>query len=245
MSGWDETPVGDDEFDIATFSSGVEKRVSVILLLDTSESMNGPKGATFRPIDQLNGALEEWAKELHDSRRLRHRAEVAIITFGNGGVQTLQLGKNEPFSPAATFVAPKLEANNVTPMIEAVQMAISLGEARKANLDTQQIMRFRPLIFMITDGEPTDAEGKPLEESGWKPLAHELADLEARKKLAFFAVGVTGARIEVLRALSPEGYWDLGQGSFTDFLKLVSASAGDADPISFARAQLAKLSANG
>ncbi|MBM7804186.1 uncharacterized protein YegL [Geodermatophilus bullaregiensis] len=237
----EETPEDDDTFDIATFESGVEKRVSIILLLDTSSSMAPQDEEPPWPIHQLNDALRDWSEALRTNSRLMHRAEVAIITFGKGGVTTHDLGDGQTFAPAATLQPPQLEAGGVTPMMPAIKTAIELAESRKRQLDELRIMRFRPLVFMITDGAPTDSEGKVLPEAGWAPTGDEIAALEERKKLAFFGVGVRGSNNSVLQRIARNGFWHLGDGDFSEFLRLVSSSASAADPITAAREHLARL----
>ena len=69
----EEIPEDDDSFDQGTFDSGFEKRVSVIMLLDTSSSMAPEKFPPPKPIDQLNQELRAWAEEL----RRDHAAETS------------------------------------------------------------------------------------------------------------------------------------------------------------------------
>lgn len=237
----EEIPEDDETFDQPTFNSGIEKRVSVIMLLDTSSSMAPLDRPPPKPIDQLNHELNAWAEEIRADSRLRHRAEVAILTFGHGGVVTHQLADDAPFAPAALFHPPTLIASGVTPMLAGIREAIKISQQRKAYLDTQMIRRFRPLIFMLTDGAPTDDYGAALPADALKPTAQEIAAFEARKQLAFFAVGVRGADVHKLRLLAPNGYWDLGAGNFSEFLRLMSTSAGKADPLSHARDEIARL----
>jgi hypothetical protein len=64
-----EEALDDDEsFDQGTFDSGVEKRVSVIMLLDTSSSMAPDNAPPPKPIDQLNDELSSWAREIRAMR---------------------------------------------------------------------------------------------------------------------------------------------------------------------------------
>jgi uncharacterized protein YegL len=234
---FDEIP-DDDEFDDIRFSSGAEKRVSIFLLLDTSSSMGGRQGARTKPIDELNAALQEWSNHLAQDRALRYRAEVALVTFGNAGVEVHNIGNGSPFCAVAQFSPPVLTASGVTPMFDAVREAISLSEERKRELDATGIQRFRPLMFMMTDGAPTDQNGNLLPDSEWKVLGDQIARLEASKKLAFFVAGVTGANVPCLKALAPQGYWMLADGDFSGFLRLVSASAAEDDPIAVVRAHI-------
>ena len=75
------------------------------------------------------------------------------------------------FVPAAIFTPPTLTAGGVTPMFEAIRTAIDLSERRKAELDDEGIQRFRPLIFMLTDGGPTDDSGNRVPRADWAPVA--------------------------------------------------------------------------
>jgi uncharacterized protein YegL len=94
---------------------------------------------------------------------------------------------------------------------------------------------------MLSDGAPTDDGGNLLGPDVITPVAREIATLETHKHLAFFAVGVRGADVAKLKLLAPKSYWDLGMGDFSEFLRLMSASAGNADPLSHARDEIARL----
>ena len=52
---------------------------------------------------------------------------------------------------------------------------------------------YRPWVFFITDGEPTDE---------WRTAAAKVHEGEKSKAFAFFAVGVEGADFDVLRQIS-------------------------------------------
>lgn len=251
MTGFIEEPEEDDSFDRGVFDSGKEKRVPIILLLDTSGSMGEPvevvdaKGvpSEVKPIDELNAELGNWAAELQGNAHLRYRAEIAVITFGSGGVKTLDLGSGGPFTPAAQFKPPRLHAGGVTPMLEAIDDAIQLAEERKRQLDAADIDRFRPLLFMMSDGGPTDRSGNALDSGDCETITAELAQLQETKRLAFFTVGVAGCDAELLTGLSPNGYWEVGVGQLGQFLMLASGSAGSDDPLAFAQAEIARLAA--
>jgi uncharacterized protein YegL len=65
--------------------------------------------------------------------------------------------------------------------------------AKGCRLLLHRATTFQPWIFLITDGEPTDQ---------WQTAASRVKEKETAKKLAFFAVGVEDANMEVLRAIS-------------------------------------------
>jgi len=233
----------DDPFDPVRFSSGAQKRTTLIFLLDTSGSMNGPEGAKPpRPIDELNDAMKEWAAHLNSSQDLRYRAELAVISFGAGGVRVHKAADGSTFSPAATFIPPDLYAGGVTPMFEAIRTAIDLSERRKGELDDLGIQRFRPLIFMVTDAVPTDDSGYQLLKDDLQGMAAQITALQEKRKLAFFAVGVSTADQEFLATLAPDAHWQIAHSDIAAFLIEASNSAADDDdPITAAKKRIQAL----
>ena len=83
-----------------------------------------------------------------------------VVSFGD---QEGQLGKfsgmrNEYFVEAGEFVAPTLPAGGDTPMGAAIHLALNLVNERKQQYKNYGIAYYRPWIFLVTDGEPTDKE---------------------------------------------------------------------------------------
>jgi uncharacterized protein YegL len=147
-----------------------DQRCACMLVLDTSGSMQG------QPIDFLNQGLSAFEKQLKNNSLAARRIEVGIITFGKGGVQLLQ-----PFVPARHFTAPALEADGVTPMGEAVRMAIQALRTRKNEYRTNGVQYYRPWLMLVTDGEPTDE---------WEQAASEAVREEREKRVSCFPIGV-------------------------------------------------------
>jgi uncharacterized protein YegL len=160
------------------FAHNPEPRCPVILLLDTSGSMAGSA------IDELNGGLQEFSRAVKADTLASLRIEVAIITFG-GAVQVVQ-----SFTTMDNFQPPVLAASGETPMGQAVLRGLDMLRDRKDTYRQNAIDYYRPWIFMITDGEPTDA--------GWENAANQVSDEEERKGLLFFAVGVEKANMNTL-----------------------------------------------
>lgn len=66
----------------------------------------------------------------------------------------------------------------------------------EAHLRANGVPYYRPWIFLITDGFPTD---------NWQEVAKPVRQAEAEDKLCFFAIGVEGADMKVLGEItSPE-----------------------------------------
>lgn len=162
------------------FADNPEPRCACLLLLDTSGSMQGAK------IEQLNAGLRLFAEQLRADAMASKRVEVAVVTFGP--VQLLQ-----PFVTADTFVAPLLTASGNTPMGEAIVRATQLIAERKQAYRANGIGYYRPWIFMISDGDPTDYTGN---------AQTRVKEGEASKAFMFYSVAVENADIGKLAAIA-------------------------------------------
>jgi uncharacterized protein YegL len=204
-------------------ATGPLQPLPILLLLDVSSSMQG------EPINELNRALVGWERELKRDEQLQRHGEIAIITFGGRQAEVVSGSSQDAdgaFEPVATWRAPKLSAGGVTPMVEAISMAMTLAVERRTSLSERGVLSFRPNVFMITDGRPTDAQGHPSED--WRRLVPEIRAAEERNRLLFFALGVTAADEAVLRGLAPEAYYKTRDIQFRQLLRLVSTSSGSA-----------------
>ncbi|MHB9034981.1 MAG: vWA domain-containing protein [Anaerolineae bacterium] len=175
MANLDQVPFGSVEF-----ASNPEPRCPCVLLLDTSGSMQGTK------ISELNAGLQVFHDELVSDDMAKKRVEVAIVTFGP--VQILQ-----NFLTIDAFQPSTLVANGNTPMGEAIQTAIRLVNERKSTYKTNGIGYYRPWIFMVTDGAPTDNVSS---------AANEIKQGEEAKSFVFYAVGVENADMATLSSIS-------------------------------------------
>ena len=159
-----------------------EPRCPCLLLLDTSGSMTG------EPSDQLNAGLAALKSALNEDEVALLRVELALITFG-----PVRLAQD--FVSAGQFSPPFLMAGGDTPIGGAIGLALDKLEERKQIYRNSGLTYYRPWIFLITDGQPTDG-------SIWPNAAARLKEAESRKKVAFFGVGVAGADMTVLGQLS-------------------------------------------
>ena len=175
------------------FTDNPEPRCPVILLLDISGSMSGS------PIAELNEGLRAFEQTLKADRLASLRVEVAVITFGgtptvvngrSGGAISMPFDANQAFVTVDQFTAPTLTTRGDTPMGGAARQMLPLLRDRKQIYRQNGIDFFRPWVFMITDGGPTD--------TGWEAAADQVREEEDRKGLNFFAVGVQSADMTTL-----------------------------------------------
>jgi uncharacterized protein YegL len=137
-------------------------------------------------IEQLNSGLNEFARQLRADSMAAKRVEVAVVTFGPVNIE-------QPFVTADSFIAPQLRAEGDTPMGAAIEKATELVTERKKAYRANGIGYYRPWIFMISDGEPTDDV---------KRAVQLVRAGEAKKSFMFYAVGVENADIGKLAAVA-------------------------------------------
>jgi len=175
MTTLDQVP-----FDNVEFADNPEPRCACLLLLDTSGSMKGAK------IEQLNAGLVAFAEQLRGDAMAAKRVEIAVVTFGP--VNVIQ-----NFVTADTFAPATLAASGNTPMGAAIERAVALVSERKKAYRANGIGYYRPWIFLISDGEPTDdiTAATALIRKG-----------EAKKSFMFYPVGVENADIGKLAQIA-------------------------------------------
>lgn len=190
----------------AEFSMNPEHRVACLLLLDTSGSMAGD------PIRQLNEGLASFRADMLADSLTAKRAEIGIITFGPVKIEI-------EFQTVDVFNPPIFDAGGDTPMGSAIETGLRMLNDRKSAYKRSGIKYFRPWIFLITDGAPTDH---------WQHAASLVHQGEVERAFVFRAIGVEGADFEVLRKISPPTREPLKLKGlmFSEFFQWLSSSLG-------------------
>ncbi|MEB3173794.1 MAG: VWA domain-containing protein [Cyanobacteriota bacterium] len=186
------------------FADNQENRCPVALVLDTSGSMQGA------PIQALNQGIETFKQDVLRDVQATLSLETAIVAFGKDGAQKIQ-----DFVGIDGFQPPALAADGLTPMGEAVNLALDLLEARKAAYKSNGVHYYRPWLILITDGAPTD---------DWRGAAQRLQQAEKDNRVIALAVAVQGANAEVLRQFSQRPPVALNGLDFRDLFLWLSNS---------------------
>lgn len=189
-------------FGTMEFADNPEPRCPCLLLLDVSGSMSG------QPITELNAGLVTLKDELMSDALAMKRVEIGIVTFGPVRTEL-------PFQSSSTFYPPSLAAQGDTPMGEAILQGLEMVRQRKTEYRANGISYYRPWIFLITDGGPTDE---------WMRAAASVREGEASKAFAFFPIGVKGANMDILKQISVREPLMLDGLKFRDLFSWLSSS---------------------
>src|ERR1044071_2342553 len=127
------------------FADNPEDRCPVVLVLDTSGSM-----IEQGKIDELNTGVAQFKADVLSDPIASLRVEVSVVTFG-GTVQVVH-----EFATADNLSLQPFQAGGETPLGEAVGAALDEIEHRKTQYKGGGVNYYRPWVWLITDGEPTD-----------------------------------------------------------------------------------------
>lgn len=219
------TPFGTD-----SFAENPEPRVACLLLLDVSGSMAEivgeaghdlgytvhSDGQTYRAVsggvsklDGLQEGLTAYKEAVAADELAAKRVETAILTFGEQ-VQTVC-----DFTTIESLQLPTLRAGGETPMGTAIRQGLDILRGRKELYKAHGISYFRPWMFLITDGGPTDE---------WRSAAEQVKQGEKDKAFSFFAVGVEDANYGVLKLIGTREPLKLKGMQFKEMFLWLSSS---------------------
>lgn len=183
-------------------------RIPVCLCLDISGSMSGD------PISELNDGVRLFYDAINSDETARYSADISVVTFGDTA------RKQCDFSGVGSQKVPSFSAYGGTPMAEAVDMALDMLQARKAEYSSKGVDYFQPWLVLMTDGCPTSRD------SDVDKASKRCSELVRDRKLTIFPIGIgKGADMETLGRFSPNRSPLRLQGlKFSEFFAWLSRS---------------------
>lgn len=128
------------------------RRLPVYLLLDCSGSMYG------EPIEAVKNGVQVLISTLRQDPYALETAYLSIITFDSSAQQVT------PLTELASFQQPNIQASGCTALGEALTLLSQKADQEVTKTTAEQKGDWKPLVFIMTDGEPTDDLNKGLAE---------------------------------------------------------------------------------
>ena len=128
------------------------RRLPVYLLIDTSGSMHG------EPIEAVKNGVTSLVRELRQDPQALETAYLSVIEFNTTAQQTV------PLTELFSFQEPPLTAGGVTSLGEALSLLANKIETEVQKTTATTKGDWRPMVFIFTDGMPTDDIRKGIED---------------------------------------------------------------------------------
>jgi uncharacterized protein YegL len=128
------------------------RRLPVYLVLDTSGSMMG------EPIAAVETGVQTLVSALRQDPYALETAYLSIITFDSNAKQIV------PLTELTAFQMPPISANGMTSLGDALKLLTNKIDSEVAKTTADVKGDWKPLVFIMTDGVPTDDWQKGLAE---------------------------------------------------------------------------------
>ncbi len=128
------------------------RKLPVYLLLDTSGSMHG------EAIEAVRNGVQVLVSTLRQDPYALETAYLSIITFNSSAQQIV------PLTELAAFQQPNIEASGTTSLGAALSLLSTKVDTEVAKTTLEVKGDWKPLVFIMTDGAPTDNFSKGLDE---------------------------------------------------------------------------------
>ena len=120
------------------------RKLPVYLLLDTSGSMSG------EPIEAVKNGVQILVSGLRQDPYALETAYLSIITFESKARQIV------PLTELSQFQIPAFMASGTTALGAALSLLAEKMKTEVTKTTPEQKGDWKPLVFIMTDGEPTD-----------------------------------------------------------------------------------------
>jgi uncharacterized protein YegL len=193
------------------FGGAESRRLPIYLLLDTSGSMAGA------PIQAVNQGVNLLYNELMNDPSAIETVYIAVITFDS------QAQMATPLTELTQFQPPTLNAGGTTSLGAALRLLNdSLDRDIRGNTPEQK-GDYKPLVFLMTDGMPTDS---------WEREADAIKNRPKQKIANVIALGCGGGNVnkDVLKRVGHTALMmdSVTPDQITQFFKWVSQSVSTA-----------------
>ena len=156
----------------------MSRRLPVYLLLDTSGSMSG------EPIESVKNGVQMVVSALRQDPQALESAYLSVITFDSSASQVVPLTELSAFQP------PAVAANGTTALGGALKLVAECRD-REVRKSTAEVKGdWKPMVFLMTDGSPTD------------DFQGGLAEFKKRSWGVVIACGVAGADTNLLKGIT-------------------------------------------
>ena len=147
------------------------RRLPVYLLLDTSGSMHG------EAIEAVKNGVQVMISSLRQNPQAIETAFISVITFDTDARQLI------PLTDLASFQMKELTATGTTALGAALRLLAHCIDTEVARTTTEQKGDWKPMVFIMTDGVPTD---------DWEPGLQEFL----KRKVGMTVACAAGAKAD-------------------------------------------------
>ncbi len=183
-----------------------EKHVACVLLIDTSGSMNDKDA-----IGKVNAGIKTLIDQILADSLAAAVVDISLVEF-NDEVKVVV-----PFSPVSKIEIPELKAFGCTSLNEAILVGLEQIRERKREYHDLGVPYWRPWMFLITDGYPSDTQ----KEEEAKAKLKEAMD---NKRVLFFTVAADDADYKHLSTYPSTLSFKIDDNDFTEAFKWFSQS---------------------